>query len=40
HVDLPGCGHVPMSDDPDLVASVILATTGAGRPAGQSAPTG
>ncbi|MDQ7907874.1 alpha/beta fold hydrolase [Phytohabitans sp. ZYX-F-186] len=28
HVDLPGCGHVPMSDDPDLVASVILATTG------------
>jgi pimeloyl-ACP methyl ester carboxylesterase len=29
HVDLPGCGHVPMSDDPDLVASVILATTGA-----------
>lgn len=29
HVDLPGCGHVPMSDDPDLVASVILQTTGA-----------
>jgi pimeloyl-ACP methyl ester carboxylesterase len=29
HVDLPGCGHVPMGDDPDLVASVILATTGA-----------
>lgn len=28
HVDLPGCGHVPMSDDPDLVASVILGTTG------------
>jgi pimeloyl-ACP methyl ester carboxylesterase len=27
HVDLPGCGHVPMGDDPDLVASVILATT-------------
>ncbi|MFC0532308.1 alpha/beta fold hydrolase [Phytohabitans kaempferiae] len=27
HVDLPGCGHVPMSDDPALVASVILATT-------------
>lgn len=40
HVDLPGCGHVPMSDDPDLVASVILATTGAGRPAERSAPTG
>ncbi|HTF06692.1 MAG TPA: alpha/beta fold hydrolase [Asanoa sp.] len=29
HVDLPGCGHVPMSDDPDLVADLILATTGA-----------
>lgn len=28
HVPLPGCGHVPMSDDPELVASVILATTG------------
>lgn len=28
HVDLPGCGHVPMSDDPDLVASVILRTAG------------
>ncbi|GAA1822268.1 alpha/beta fold hydrolase [Planosporangium flavigriseum] len=28
HVDLPGCGHVPMHDDPELVASVILATTG------------
>jgi pimeloyl-ACP methyl ester carboxylesterase len=27
HVDLPGCGHVPMSDDPDLVARVILDTT-------------
>jgi pimeloyl-ACP methyl ester carboxylesterase len=25
---LRGCGHVPMSDDPDLVADVILATTG------------
>ena len=36
HVDLHGCGHVPMHDDPDLVASVILATTGAavGEPAG------
>jgi pimeloyl-ACP methyl ester carboxylesterase len=28
HVDLHGCGHVPMHDDPDLVTSVILATTG------------
>ncbi|MFB9236482.1 alpha/beta fold hydrolase [Plantactinospora siamensis] len=38
HVDLTGCGHVPMYDDPELVASVILGTTGAagfhGRPAG------
>jgi pimeloyl-ACP methyl ester carboxylesterase len=29
HVDLPGCGHVPMSDDPELVARLILETTGA-----------
>jgi pimeloyl-ACP methyl ester carboxylesterase len=29
HELLHGCGHVPMSDDPDLVASVILKTTGA-----------
>jgi pimeloyl-ACP methyl ester carboxylesterase len=26
---LPGCGHVPMSDDPDAVAALILRTTGA-----------
>jgi pimeloyl-ACP methyl ester carboxylesterase len=26
HVTLPGCGHMPMSDDPALVASVILNT--------------
>jgi pimeloyl-ACP methyl ester carboxylesterase len=25
HIWLPGCGHVPMSDDPALVAQVILA---------------
>lgn len=29
HVRLTGCGHVPMSDDPDQVAEVILTTTGA-----------
>ncbi|MGA3524868.1 alpha/beta fold hydrolase [Melissospora conviva] len=34
HVDLTGCGHVPMHDDPELVASVILATTGAITPDG------
>jgi pimeloyl-ACP methyl ester carboxylesterase len=28
-VDLPGCGHVPMNDDPGLVAGTILRTTGA-----------
>jgi pimeloyl-ACP methyl ester carboxylesterase len=27
HVDLLDCGHVPMTDDPEQVASVILATT-------------
>jgi pimeloyl-ACP methyl ester carboxylesterase len=26
HLVLSGCGHVPMSDDPELVASVILQT--------------
>ena len=26
HVDLPGCGHVPMSDDPELVIRVIEQT--------------
>jgi pimeloyl-ACP methyl ester carboxylesterase len=29
HIPLPDCGHVPMSDAPELIASVILATTGA-----------
>ena len=24
HLWLRGCGHVPMSDDPDLVARVLL----------------
>ena len=32
---LPGCGHVPMIDDPVLVADVLL--QGSGRPAGQPA---
>jgi len=27
--DLPGCGHVPMSDDPGRVSRLILETTGA-----------
>lgn len=27
HVTLDGCGHVPMSDDPDAVTRVILETT-------------
>lgn len=27
HLPLPGCGHVPMSDNPHLVAQTILATT-------------
>jgi pimeloyl-ACP methyl ester carboxylesterase len=29
HVTLPGCGHVPMGDDPKLIATTILETTGA-----------
>ena len=31
-LDLPGLGHVPMNDDPELIAGVILQTTGAGAP--------
>jgi pimeloyl-ACP methyl ester carboxylesterase len=27
HTTLTGCGHVPMADDPELVANTILATT-------------
>ncbi|WP_282783272.1 MULTISPECIES: alpha/beta hydrolase [unclassified Nocardia] len=34
-VRLPGCGHVPMSDDPDLVAGTIL--DGIARPAAREA---
>jgi pimeloyl-ACP methyl ester carboxylesterase len=30
-VSLPGCGHVPMYDDPDLVARVILGGCNSGR---------
>ncbi|MEV7896074.1 MULTISPECIES: alpha/beta fold hydrolase [Streptomyces] len=42
-VRLPGCGHVPMNDDPALVARVILDTSRAGdgalhRPARLAAP--
>ena len=29
HVTLDGCGHAPMSDDPEAVVRVILSTTGA-----------
>ena len=36
-VSLPGCGHVPMTDDPDLVARVLL--EGSAAPAGVPAPT-
>jgi pimeloyl-ACP methyl ester carboxylesterase len=35
HLDLAGCGHVPMLDDPDAVVAAILATTGAA-PSGES----
>lgn len=28
HVWLPGCGHVPMTDDPDLVVQTIVNCTG------------
>jgi pimeloyl-ACP methyl ester carboxylesterase len=28
HVPLPGCGHVPMSDDPEGVAALLLAASG------------
>ena len=32
-VELPGLGHVPMSDDPELVARTILEVTAARAPA-------
>jgi len=32
-VRLPGCGHVPMTDDPDLVADVLLRGSDVGSPA-------
>ena len=28
---LPNCGHIPMWDDPDLVAQLVLETSGLGR---------
>jgi pimeloyl-ACP methyl ester carboxylesterase len=31
---LPGCGHVPMTDDPALVADVLLHGSGGAPPAG------
>ena len=34
YVELPGLGHVPMSDDPELVARAILEVTAAGAHAG------
>jgi pimeloyl-ACP methyl ester carboxylesterase len=37
HVWLPGCGHIPMSDDPDMVAGVILSTIAAAEALGAQA---
>ena len=34
HVELPGCGHVPFADDPELLAAVLLAGARSGPPAG------
>jgi pimeloyl-ACP methyl ester carboxylesterase len=38
HVTLPGCGHVPMHDEPELVARTILATCALTDTAGPSSP--
>jgi pimeloyl-ACP methyl ester carboxylesterase len=35
-IDLEGCGHVPMWDDPDLVAQTILEGTSVSEPAARS----
>jgi pimeloyl-ACP methyl ester carboxylesterase len=32
HVPLPGCGHIPMSDDPEGVAALLLAGSGGATP--------
>jgi pimeloyl-ACP methyl ester carboxylesterase len=34
HVTLTGCGHVPMADNPELVASVLLEGSSIGTPIG------
>ncbi|MDQ2728136.1 MAG: alpha/beta fold hydrolase [Actinomycetota bacterium] len=39
-VPLPGCGHVPMSDDPELVARVILEGSSSRPRAGSRPPAG
>lgn len=31
HITLPGCGHVPMTDNPELIADVILAGSAKGK---------
>ena len=39
-IRLPGCGHVPMTDDPALVARVLLLGSSRAAPAAASAATG